>query len=133
MSNLFVYGTLMFEPVIRELVETMPIHRVAEAHDVARLQFRDRDYPGLIESPGENVSGLLFTGLQPEVLEVFDRFEGSDYERRNVRLTVGTAEAYFVRDACRDQLSDIRWDPEAFQRDKLESYLEACRDFTSLG
>lgn len=133
MSNLFVYGTLMFEPVIRELVETMPIHRIAEARDVARLQFRDQDYPGLIECPGSTVRGLLFTGLQPETISVFDRFEGSDYERRPVQLAIGTAEAYFVRESCRDQLSDIIWDPDAFQRDKLESYLEICRDFTSLG
>ena len=132
MSNLFVYGTLMFEPVIRELIESMPIHRPAEARDVARLQFRGQDFPGLVESPGHTVRGLLFTGLQPETLEVFDRFEGSDYERRPVQLAIGTAEAYFVRDSSRNLLSDIHWDPEAFRRDKLESYLENCRDFTSL-
>lgn len=132
MSNLFVYGTLMFEEVIRELVGTMPIHRAAEAKDVARPQFKGQDYPGLVECPGKNISGFLFTGLRPETLLIFDKFEGGEYERRTVQLAVGTAEAYFVRDEFRDRLSTTEWDPEAFRRDKLPTYLEICRDFTSL-
>ena len=132
MSNLFVYGTLMFEEVIRELVGTMPIHRAALAKDVTRPQFEGQDYPGLVECPGRDVSGLLFTGLRAETLLIFDKFEGSEYERRPVQLAVGTAEAYFVRDEYRDRLSTIEWDPEAFRRDKLEAYLEICRDFASL-
>jgi gamma-glutamylcyclotransferase (GGCT)/AIG2-like uncharacterized protein YtfP len=62
------------------------------------------EYPALAEGGDGTVHGELYT-VQNELFEDLDAFEGSDYERRDVRLAAGgIAHAYFVRMPATDLL-----------------------------
>ncbi len=55
------------------------------------------EYPALAEGGDESVMGELYA-VEKELLGRLDRFEGPDYERREVRLAAGgMAHAYFAR------------------------------------
>jgi gamma-glutamylcyclotransferase (GGCT)/AIG2-like uncharacterized protein YtfP len=121
--NLFAYGTLMDEAILRAVTGLAPeagiAARPAVLRDCARRRVRGEDYPGLIESPGEAVEGIVYLGLPEAAWGRLDRFEGDQYERRAVTVTdaegaAHAAEVYFFRSECLDRLEPALWRYEEF-------------------
>ncbi|MCA1675194.1 MAG: gamma-glutamylcyclotransferase, partial [Actinobacteria bacterium] len=76
---MFVYGTLVFDHVIRALIDRVPTHEpvvIARGWRVARLP--DRLYPGLVPDSG-HAPGRLYTDLTTCEWSTLDAFEDPTY------------------------------------------------------
>ncbi|KAL8383113.1 hypothetical protein RB595_006734 [Gaeumannomyces hyphopodioides] len=133
----FFYGTLMAPEVFFTVcfrLSSPPAEvrdkyrfRPAVLPGYCRHRVRHADYPGVVEdaTPGREVRGAFVDGLTAENVAKLDYFEGSEYERRTVRvrlLDLGGAEVetqvYVFM--YRAHLEDREWDFDEFRRDKLK-------------
>jgi hypothetical protein len=93
-----------------------------------RFAVRGQTYPGMIAQPGAQVEGLVYFDINAADLVLLDAFEGSDYRRDLLRVTLAsgqalTACAYIYTDVA--GLSDQPWQPAEFQ---LQRFLDTyCR------
>lgn len=93
-----------------------------------RSKMHGREYPGMVEQPKAQVSGVLYYNLSPEALKRLDAFEGEMYQRQAVEVLSkehGPARAmtYVIKPRYRDQLTDEEWDFDyflAFGKKKFE-------------
>lgn len=97
----FFYGTLMAPPVLHRVIwgqssAPTPAHaslltiRPAILHSYQRHKVINADYPAILPSSSSthSVRGTLVTGLTDGDIWRLDIFEGSEYERRKVRVRV---------------------------------------------
>ena len=134
MARLFTYGTLMLAEVM-EIVAGR--HFAAQRATLAghrRRLLRGRVYPGLLPDPGESVEGVLWEDVDPPALARIDRFEGSLYERPELRVTAASGECcgafvYRLRPEHRALASDADWHEAEFRARHLLAYLADCRAF----
>ncbi len=104
----------------------------------SRRRVRDADYPGITEEEGHVVRGVFATGLTEANLYRLDYFEGSEYERRKVKVklldqapdgSMGAegqevdAHVYIFKDPS--HLETREWDFDEFRREKLRYWSRA--------
>ena len=126
-QHLYTYGTLQVAAII-ELIVGRPLRGVAARLDgYARYRVADRVYPAIVEAPGAEVPGVLYSGLDTAELDRLDVYEGDLYERRDVSVWVGparvSAATYIARPELQHRLSSEPWDFAGFLRDHLDGYL----------
>jgi gamma-glutamylcyclotransferase (GGCT)/AIG2-like uncharacterized protein YtfP len=126
--NLFCYGSLQFDEVMRAVTGREFAGEPAELDGFARYRFRDATYPGLAPEAGASTEGTLFRGLDGAALEALDRFEGARYERVAVEVRTrgggsAAAQVYVVCAAQRDSLSREAWDKTHFRSRELDAFL----------
>lgn len=85
---LFVYGTLQFPEVIKNLIDRVPSMRPARLSDHLAAKLIDRVYPGLVEVSGYTTDGFVIDGLTADDWKILDRFEDFFYELVPVSVTV---------------------------------------------
>lgn len=102
----------------------------AVLHGYCRHRVQFADYPGIIAEDGHSVRGIYATGLTEANMHKLDYFEGSEYERKNVKVKllrkdgdkevegeeVGAVTYVFL---FPEQLERGEWDFEQFRRDKM--------------
>ena len=119
----------MFEEVWTLVVRGRYRATPALAPDHVRLAVRDETYPAMIASPGSQVAGLVYFDVDDSDVEALDRFEGDDYRRCAIELTLAdsaalVAETYLY--VATTRLSEDAWIPENFDMQLfIASY---CRD-----
>jgi hypothetical protein len=95
----FFYGTLMAPPVLHRVIwgsQTPPtpahaslLHiRPAILHAHRRHKVKGADYPAVLPVSSSSVRGTLVEGLTDGDIWRLDIFEGSEYERRRVKVLV---------------------------------------------
>ncbi|KAJ4322509.1 hypothetical protein N0V94_002385 [Neodidymelliopsis sp. IMI 364377] len=96
----FFYGTLMAPPVLHRVIwgsqtPPTPAHasllriRPAILHSHQRRKVRHADYPAILPSASQSeVRGTLVEGLTDGDIWRLDIFEGTEYERREVKANV---------------------------------------------
>ena len=99
-------------------------------HNYRRHRVYGCDYPGMIAEEGGSVRGTYVTGLTDGDIFRLDVFEGSDYERVPVKVSLlkdntengeqREAETYVFMD--KDALEKEEWDYEDFRRTKLHNW-----------
>lgn len=129
MTNVFVYGSLMFDAVWDRLIEQRYEARPATLPGYRRHGLRHVDYPAIVASSRSTVSGIVYLDVTAADLAVLDGFEAPHYQRTAlpVRLSDGSecaAVAYVLRDGYRHLLSVEPWDPAAFEAEALRGFLE---------
>lgn len=133
MKNLFVYGTLMFDEILQQLVKNRYQKIVAQLPGHVRRTIKGEDYPGVIPSPGSTVLGELVLDVHADDIVRLDEFEGEYYERKPVIIISGKteypAEAYIVKQQFQTLLSSSQWDPDVFRANGLSSFLNRYRYF----
>ena len=89
-SDLFVYGTLILDQVIRTLIDRVPAHEpaIARGWRVARLP--DLPYPGLVPDNG-HTPGRLYTDLTTREWATLDAFEHPTYTLTAIEVLPGPA------------------------------------------
>jgi len=127
--SLFAYGTLMFAEVWRRIgigeFETQPA--TLSGHAVYRI--RDAVIPGMVKANAEDqVTGLIYHGLDEETLFELDAYESDLYERIAVQATAadGTSiecQAFVIPESHRQAVTNELWDATWFKQHELESYL----------
>ena len=71
--NAFTYGSLMFPEVIWNLITDTKYEKVnVTLKGYGRRGLKERVYPGLIISPGEEVKGVLYLGLSQKNMDILD-------------------------------------------------------------
>ena len=128
--RLFCYGTLMVPAVWLKVIGREVEAADAVLHGFVRRRVRGRCYPGLSPKPGGQAQGLLYSGLSARDFGRLDRYEGSEYRRLllPVSLQSGKRErawCFVTRKACRGALCRDGWSLQEFVGTHLGAYLRA--------
>ena len=114
-------------------------------HSYCRHRIRDCDYPCIVPSSGSSVRGTLVQGLTEGDLWRLDIFEGRQYTRERVRVSllqgIGDgegkdsveggdieAETYVWADDRQD-LDEGEWDFAEFHRDKMQRWIGTNHEY----
>ncbi|KAG6015296.1 hypothetical protein E4U54_003763 [Claviceps lovelessii] len=120
------YGDANPPKVIRDLHTFTP----ALLEGFCRHRVKSADYPGAVPEAGHQIRGVLVTGLTDANIDKLDLFEGSEYERRTVKVQelreVGNEDipgkevraSVYVFLKVGD-LEKREWDFEEFRREKM--------------
>lgn len=128
MVNLFTYGSLMCSDIMFKVAGCQVEFSQAVLNNFFRSKMHGREYPGIVEQPKAQVSGVLYRNLSPEALRRLDVFEGNMYQRQEVEIMItdrglAMAMTYVIKPRYRDQLTDEEWDYDfflAFGKKKFE-------------
>jgi gamma-glutamylcyclotransferase (GGCT)/AIG2-like uncharacterized protein YtfP len=126
-KDLFAYGTLMCDDIMRNVAGCILLHTHAVLRNYRRCTVKGEVYPALVASGGGLVEGIVYHDISDAAWLRLDRFEGEMYERRfvNVVLADGRTEtvyAYIVRPEFEGRLGLTEWDFEAFLRSGKASF-----------
>lgn len=109
-------------------------------HDYCRHKVLNADYPGMVPQRGASVRGTFVTGLTDANVQSLDWFEGTEYERVKVRVSllkdsaeveggeVKEAETY-VFTAGDESLEKKEWDYEVFRIEKLGRWVDRSEEY----
>ncbi|MFP5321556.1 MAG: gamma-glutamylcyclotransferase family protein [Acidimicrobiia bacterium] len=129
MHRLFVYGTLQHPPLLEQLLGRVPDLRPATLTGWRAARLRGRVYPGLLPGAGPATGHVL--EVDADELEVLDAFEGPQYERIGVRVSVDGAEvdaaAWRLRDEHAHLAEGSDWDLDAFVTRDASAFLGGSR------
>jgi gamma-glutamylcyclotransferase (GGCT)/AIG2-like uncharacterized protein YtfP len=127
----FAYGTLVLPEVVGALIGRVPAAEPAALEGFVRGMVHGRPYPAIRERPGAITRGLVYEPVSSRELRLLDRFEGSIYARRSVRVRTPagralTAEVYVLKPRHRHVLGASPWDAERFAERHLAGYVAHC-------
>jgi gamma-glutamylcyclotransferase (GGCT)/AIG2-like uncharacterized protein YtfP len=132
-STLFVYGSLLFDEVVRALTHRTFQSTAAVLNGYSRRSIMGKDdplpYPAIRPAPSDCVRGRILLDVDEGSARSIDRFESDPPDYQVTRVTVVVpgnrsipATAYV---ACPHLLPRLRgaWDAELFRRCHLPHYL----------
>ncbi|WP_439135042.1 gamma-glutamylcyclotransferase family protein [Pseudomaricurvus sp.] len=141
--NLFAYGLLQHEPVLRQLIGESLQGETATLQDYTRRQLL---LPGFkpcamaVPQAGQFLQGMLFRGVSPAALAVMDQFEMIDeqiYRRDTVKVVTASGESvacemYLQGSATTEEnLGDV-WCESTFMEQYFDHYVdEMIPDFVA--
>jgi gamma-glutamylcyclotransferase (GGCT)/AIG2-like uncharacterized protein YtfP len=127
-NNVFAYGSLMFPDVWEKVVRGHYRSARALLRGHARYEITGETYPGMVPAAGESVPGVVYFDVTRQDMAALDGFEGSDYRRERVEVTLDSGESVTVDTYIYLQAARLRgtpWHPEAFRMQRfLDTY---CR------
>ncbi|KKA29037.1 hypothetical protein TD95_002189 [Thielaviopsis punctulata] len=113
-----------------QAIKDMYTFSPAVLKDHIRHRVIGEDYPGVVPEPGHSVLGIYATGLTDANMAKLDFFEGPEYERREVTVSVldqsgieteqATTSVYIFKQPV--ALEKREWDLEEFRREKLSMW-----------
>jgi len=132
-TNLFVYGSLMYEQVWRRLVTRKFLQKAARLSGYRRLRIKNEDYPALVKGIG-TVFGNLWLDVDDENLRRLDRFEAACYQRvPGVVIDESGAEIaveYFeIKESHRSIVEEVEWNEREFERKGLSRFVKNYAGF----
>jgi len=122
--NVFAYGSLMFGEVWQPLAGKAYASMAAELTCYVRQGVAYERYPGIRAERGAITPGRVYLGIDAQTLARLDTFEGSEYRRVPVSVTIRgrtgraiaiDAQVYVLVDHKR--LDGRPWDPNRFRND----------------
>lgn len=127
---LFSYGTLQAPEVILSVIGRRPAGEAARLPGWRVFQMVNARYPGIVPG-GENddAPGILYRGISKGELLTLDRFEGPQYERREIEV-LGTegiplsAWVYVVKEDRLSEVTEAPWRLEGFLESGLPEFME---------
>lgn len=131
-AALFSYGTLMLAPVRRLHSRRALTTEPATLTGFRRAALRGASYPGLVPDARSAVTGVLVRGISPALLARLDRWEGAEYARAPVHVTLASGESvpalvYVLAPHARHRALAYDWDASAFVRRDLARWLKTAR------
>jgi len=121
MNHCFTYGSLMCEDIFTAVtgLETTGIE--ARLDGYSRHPVIGTDYPGIRLATTATVPGRLYVDLPPLAMERLDRFEGEEYRREAVIVTLADgrrsdAWVYVFATEQHHRLDAGPWDFDQFLR-----------------
>lgn len=127
--NIFVYGTLLFKPVMKIVVEHEYNSKPASLDNYTRYSINRRVYPGIVQRDHGCVNGLVYFDLNECAIQRLDYFEGDEYLRKQVMPVLITgeslyADAYIISSQHQGIVNHNKWDEDVFKQTHLSAYLE---------
>lgn len=141
MAHLFAYGSLMWPDIMDRVCGadaapgTPPLAATLAGH--ARHPVRDQDYPAMVPADGHEVVGRLYPDLPDAAWARLDLFEGDDYERHEVLVTLADgrwsrAWTYLFKPDRVTRLAEGDWDEAAFAREGKARFVARYTGFSSI-
>lgn len=136
-QDLFVYGTLMNNEVLEPLLGCIPQKEAAELAGFECVAVKGAQYPGLKEKKGQRVMGQLLQGLTPGQLEVLDSYEGDEYRRIKIEVSIQDqnktqatlpCHTYLFKTELHHLLSEQPWSNEAFRQQHMDDFIKRLWD-----
>ena len=130
LTNIFVYGTLMFEPVWRQVTGCFHKSQKAILAGYERKSVKGQVYPVLIPSiKPVKLDGLVYFDINEEVLYKLDYFEGEVYSREKIKVKISggkdiNAQTYVLKTEYYRIIDDNIWDPLRFKREHMVLFLK---------
>lgn len=118
MADLFVYGTLMFPEVVKELTGNEFITKKAAIAGYVRYGING--IPGIIKKKKSKVTGKLLLDVDNESLNKITFFEGKEYDLNQVITLQNKVVKTFIWNSQIE--TKIEWIPEEFERN-IETYI----------
>ncbi|MDQ7968291.1 MAG: gamma-glutamylcyclotransferase family protein [Oxalicibacterium faecigallinarum] len=128
--HVFTYGSLMFPVVWQRVVHGRYRSVPAMLPGYARYEVAGETYPGMVPKTASAVNGVLYLDVDEADLLSLDVFEGSEYRRDVVTVSVAadenlTAVTYVFTAAQR--LTNRPWEADSF---RITQFMDAyCRDY----
>jgi gamma-glutamylcyclotransferase (GGCT)/AIG2-like uncharacterized protein YtfP len=128
MKNIFTYGTLMSRDVWNKIISGNYKSEKGILAGYERKKIINKSYPGLIESPDEKTSGIIYFDVDEDDLKKLDSFEGDEYKKIKVKVkTIKNKKiiciAYLYKKKYKKFLSDEKWSFESFLNNDLENFI----------
>lgn len=128
-NHLFAYGTLMWPEVLEAVIGRAPSGTPVTLHGFLRLRVKEEFYPALVDSHSHDVvDGVLYLDLTEAEFRHLDRFEGKEYDRREVCVGTQPAHVYVLNDNWRHIADPRPWRPEDVKKQQLEAFCAECRE-----
>ena len=128
-NRLFCYGTLQL-PEVMKAVTGQTYHGVnARLPGYAIYRVKEALYPGIIESPDHETSGILYRGVSDEDLKLLDLFEGELYERRLLQANTEDGKSYYawvyvISLKNKSYLTKETWHLKAFMKKGFDTFMK---------
>lgn len=126
--ELFVYGTLADDDVVRTLIDRVPAAQEVSAPGWRAAHLPDLPYPGLVRDDDAEARGRVYTDLTEDEWGVFDAFEDPTYVVEPVHLSSGRAGLAYV---WPNEVLPDSWRPGALEGADRQAYLERCARWRS--
>ncbi|KAL6873643.1 hypothetical protein ACP4OV_013725 [Aristida adscensionis] len=126
--DVFVYGSLMAEDVVRAVLKRVPPSAPALLSGYHRFNVKNRIYPAILPAESKKVAGKVIMGVTDEELTVLDAFEDVEYVRRRVEISLTDssetmlADTYVWSDAEDPDLYG-EWDFEEWKKLHMKDFL----------
>ena len=88
MTNVFTYGSLMYPEVFGPVTLASPRCHRTRLDGWSRHAIRGRSYPGAVPAIGASIEGVLWMELDEDAMQRLDQFEGDEYARERVVVTL---------------------------------------------
>ena len=118
----------MFEDILTGVIGCQASCTPATLAGWQRHALNNRTYPGALPSlsPEARIEGMLWTGLSAQAIQALDAFEGEEYIRQTVVVTISsgqqmTADIYKWR---WPESVEGQWDTETFIKQHREKFLQ---------
>jgi gamma-glutamylcyclotransferase (GGCT)/AIG2-like uncharacterized protein YtfP len=136
-KNLFAYGTLMCEDIMREVSGCRLSYVSGTLRGYRRRSVRGETYPALIPHEKGRVEGVVYRKVPDSAWERLDGFEGEMYARQVVQIELedGTrlpAATYVVKPEFVGHLDQSDWDFAEFLQNGKESFQRHYKGYRSL-
>ncbi|XP_010525863.1 PREDICTED: AIG2-like protein A [Tarenaya hassleriana] len=132
--NVFVYGSLMADDVVRILLNRVPLSVSAVLPDFHRFSIKGRVYPAILPVEEDRVNGKVLMGISDPELYILDEFEDVEYERNTVEVSLTDsseklqAETYIWSNKEDPDLYGT-WDFEEWKQLHMEGFVEMTKGF----
>ncbi|XVE71405.1 hypothetical protein DITRI_Ditri10aG0147500 [Diplodiscus trichospermus] len=132
--NVFVYGSLLADDVVRVLLNRIPPYSSALLNGFRRFSIKGRVYPAILPVQNDRVIGRVLLGITDPELHILDEFEDVEYQRTDVEVSLLDssdklqAHAY-VWNNVNDPNLYGDWDFEEWERVHKESFIKMTTGF----
>lgn len=114
-DHCFTYGSLMCADIMHRVCAARPSAQPARLDGYRRHPVVGEAYPGMVPAPDAQVDGMLYLDLPATAWPRLDAFEGSEYTRETVEVTLAdgrraAAWTYVFKPACVARLGPGEWD-----------------------
>ena len=93
-DRLFVYGTLLFEPVWLHLIGRMPRLERGTIHGWSRKAIKGATYPAICKEEGASVEGAVVYELSAAEWRAVDSYEDVGYIKAEVEVFIEHSSEY---------------------------------------
>ncbi len=121
--DLFVYGTLALDDVVRTLIDRVPASEQTSAPGWRAARLPDLPYPGLVRDLEAEATGRVYTDLSETEWNVLDAFEDPTYSVEVVRLRAGRSSLAYV---WPDEALLDSWSTGSLEGADMQTYLDRC-------
>ncbi|KAL5782858.1 hypothetical protein ACOSP7_007887 [Xanthoceras sorbifolium] len=134
LHNVFVYGSLLADDVVRVLLKRVPESSMAVLNNYRRFSIKGRVYPAILPVLNTTVTGKVLFGITDPELDILDVFEDVEYQRTTVDVSLMEsadklqAHAYVWSDKNDPNLYGD-WDFQEWQRLHKKDFIEMTTGF----